>query len=365
MATFDKGLMDLEIDESGKPSTEEVTEKDPKTDSKEPENKDTKESKTEEQETSENENSSEKKESEEEKQENEEQEEGEGILSQLKKNFAFDFKDKEGKDIDFTIDGEEAIESVVKLTEFAAEKLASQRVEGIFTEYPEAYELILHLQAGGSVKDFVENEVIDYSSIQLDANNKDQQKQIYADYLASKGNSQEVIKDLIEIAEGRNQLADKAKTSLEALIKSTNDQKVQREQAIIAKRQQEEAESKKVQKEVSDKVSSGNILGIELDKKTQVEFNDFLFKPINKNGLTRAQQMDNEITLEQELYIKYLMFKNFKVGTNVQKVVKKLSDLSGKKSPAIVGGKKEEQNNNVNLAPNLQNFKFDENLFES
>lgn len=287
----------------------------------------------------------------EEKQEGDKEEKVTAIQAAIK-SFEFDFVDTEGKAIEFTND----VEGIVNLAKTAGKIESNKIIQNFFNEYPETYDLYLHRKNGGSVDTFLENRLPDYSSIEIDEKNEVQLKQVYTQYLKKLGNTDEEINDLIDIAKTKGSLVDKSKSALDSLKKFSENESREREQRVIQEKRKEEEISKKIESDVKETIAKGKLLSLDLDAKTKAGLTDFLFTPATKDGKTKAQLADESLTLEQELYIKYLQFKNFNVGSNVKKVIQSLEELSTKRDKIDFSSKQTDKSDNGKFDINTIDF---------
>ena len=280
--------------------------------------------------------------------ENEETQESENedetIFDVVKKKLPFELKDDNGNDIEFG----NSFDDVVAFTETVGLKYAQHHINSFLESNPDVKSLVLHLQNGGSVDTFVKQAIPDFSKITLDANNKEQLKNVYVDSLKIRNYNPSDINILLESAEAKGDLFDKAKAGQAELIKFREDSLKKEEQQRQAAIQKEKEEADETLKEVQSVIKKGKLLNAEVSVKDQNDFLVYLTKPV-KDGLTQHQiDMEND-DMEHELFHAYQRFKKYggilpKVANKTEQ--NKTTGLPTRKNPAIVKSNESTPSNN-------------------
>lgn len=267
----------------------------------------------------------------------------EGLQSSL--NIEFSPEDLEG------IELSEDLGTVNKLAELGANKLAEKKFMDFMNSHPDIQKAVAYIQANGSLQGIEEQTVYpDYSK--ADLTQEANQVKVYRDYLTAKGIEGEEAEDMITLAKDKGQLETKSKTAQQALV----DYYSQLEQETTAKNaktvQARQAEVAELKTQVSKAIDAGKILGLNLDAKERKAFQDYLLKPVDKQGRTAKEIYDEtELSLEQELYLEYLKYKKFEsVTPKVDKKVKTLKSLveANKNRKVDIGGASEMTTGNFN-----------------
>src|SRR6185312_11457441 len=221
----------------------------------------------------------------------------------------------------------EDIESLSELALLAGRKIANAELEGFYAKNPDLYEALLYKQANSSLSGFgKEVGSPDYSTLDLDE--VDNQKLIYTEYRRLKGDTDEEIAEAIELAETKNILQKKAEDAKEVVTKhfakAEETRKKNLEITIAKEREEEQA----IVKQVFDIIDTGKIMGVQLSKKEQQEFKDFLAKPVDKDANTAKSLAYDKLTIEQELLIDMFVKNGFKNIAAIEKpTVDKLKKL--------------------------------------
>lgn len=269
------------------------------------------------------------------------------IFEGLKSSLGVEFTEEDLEGIELTED----LNTVNKLAELSANKLANKRVAEMINSHPDIQRAINYIQANGSLQGIEEQTSYpDYT--QADLTQERVQELVYRDYLAAKGIGGEELEDMITLAKDKGQLESKAKFSQQALVdyySQLDQENIQKNAKIVAER---EAQQQQLYKEVTKTINGGKILGLNLSNEEKKAFTDFLYKPVDEYGRTARDLYDEqEYTIEQELYNEFLKFKKYaSVSPKVDKKVKTLKDLkeANKGREVKIGGNSEMTTGNFN-----------------
>lgn len=231
------------------------------------------------------------------------------VIDFVKNNLGVEFKDVEGNDIVF----ENSFEGISDFVTKTSETLAKKYVDNILETKPEAKAFFDHVLAGGDVNSFKNNYIPDFGSVTLNKDNLDQLKNMFSQSLIAKGYSDEDVTGLIELAETKGNLLDKATQGQKELVKYREDFFVEQTKAKEQAELQAKQESENVVKEVKTIINSGKLLGIQLDKKSQDELLNYITKSI-KNGFTQFEidkDTKEKYSTEHELFEALQLMKGY------------------------------------------------------
>lgn len=249
--------------------------------------------------------------------------------------------DENGQPLEF----EETQEGLQQATQYSANVLAEQRLDNYFESNPEVYKYALHIKNGGTPDSYFKRPELgipDVSGLEITEETPEEQlSSVYGLFLKLKGFDADDIKDHVELAIDKGQLKDKAEKAKNAIVDFRAKKEQEFQNKLEAANKQKQEESAALWKEVDETIKTGKILGTQLSKKEQQEFKDYFLKP-NAQGVTLKQQVENELTVEQELFLEYLKFKKFQnVMKPDTKTIKNktIADVYGNRKSQKVTGK--------------------------
>ncbi len=228
-------------------------------------------------------------------------------------------------------------DNISTMTQITAKLVEKAREEGrnqVISSHPDLEKALLHLEAHGSLSNF--NKDVKEEVKTFDVTTTEGMREAYTEYLRSKGEDPDDIEALVERAEDTGKLKDKALLADSYFKQKEEEAREEYNKRNLELIQQREAEAKQVQNDINSIISGGKVLGVPLLPNEKKAFLDYLYKPIDEQGRTAKDLADEQITLEQELYLEYLKMKQFKtVKQGESQVVKTLKD-SFKKNAARV-----------------------------
>lgn len=272
-----------EIEEVEEPDTEETLE--------EPEEK----------ETEEVEESDKQEEDEEDEESSEQKEEFESLVKSIAQQIGYDGEDE----------FEDTEEGIAQLTRKAAEKMAEDFLETKM--HPEVKEFNEYIALGGNPDKYLSTKFpqTDYSKIEFDEENQMLQERLVKEDLVARGYEGEELEAELKDCKDGGILESKAKRALASLKERQS-----KEKESLLDRQKEEQKQAKEEAEkfwntVNDKIkNSSEIKGLKLPETEKPKFYDFLTKPV-KDGKTQRDLLLEDLTMEDNLAVDYLLYKGF------------------------------------------------------
>lgn len=256
------------------------------------------------------------------------------------------------------------VETTAQIATALANKAAVNAVESLYNAYPEIERLKVHLDAYGTLDGF--NQKTDNSpSLELNIGTTEGQRDAYSKYLQAQGIEEDEIEALVDLAEDTNKLEAKSITAKNFF--ELSEEKAREESLAEARRTIEEREAKvqEIKQEVTSVISSGNILGVQLTPADKKGLQDFLFKPADEHGNSASDLADREMSLEKELYLKYLVYKDFKgltAKSNPQ--VKTLQDMFKKNEGRVPTAGVRQSGSKIEL-PSMTSVNIDESAIRA
>ncbi len=222
------------------------------------------------------------------------------------------------------------LDTASKLASIGAKKLVAQIRAEEFAANPELERAYNHIKAHGSLNGIEDKfQVPDYSKVDLTA--EDNQKAMYKAFLEMKGIEEADADDMVTLALDKGVLKDKAENAKQAVVDHFQGELNARVEADKAAIKAQQDSFNQTLTEIKDFVGKGQILGVTLTKDDQKGFLEFITKPIDKSGKTARDAYDEKMSLENDMYLEYLKYKDFKgVTPKVDKKVATLKELAAK-----------------------------------
>lgn len=231
------------------------------------------------------------------------------------------FTEEELADI---LSADENEEGFSKVAQKVADKLAETKLEKLLAKYPMTSNLMKFEMNGGDPNEYFETHfpAIDYNSVEIGQDDTELQKDVIKENLKEQGFSQEDIDEQVQDYESGGLLYKQSVRSLK-LLQNNQSQK----QADFDKRQVEiEQERTKAiedqRKEVNSLITKGDLKGINIPEGKKSEFEEYLFKPVNKEGHSQAAIDNAKLTMEDRILITYLQYNGMSLDNLLSKTSK-------------------------------------------
>lgn len=234
------------------------------------------------------------------------------VISEVMEKLGYDV---EGADYEDTPEG------IAELTADVASQIADDRIDEVMEAFPLVKQHLDYVLAGGDSQKFMEanDPNADYSLLQIDEGDTRMQKQLLANYFATKGHEQNFIDEMVNDYEDTGKLYSKAEQAKTALA---NLQDAQRAQMVEEQRQQQAQQESKLTEfwnGVADTIEdSGEFAGISVPDRDKNKFFDYLSTPVTREGYTQRDLDHRDADMEVKLAIDYLMYKGFDLGGIVE-----------------------------------------------
>jgi len=245
----------------------------------------------------------------------------EDLITSIAKVDGYDLQDENGNPLTF----EPTPEGIAKRTQYIVENEVAKRTEStiqdFLTKQPELNSAFQYLRVHGSLDGFANH--VDYSSMTLDKDDKQQQRELVISDMVAVGKSRQEAEDYAKFIEANNKLFDTAdlvlKKKQELQGKELNDAKAKEQEQIRA----QEDYFKEVQAKADQVIKEGKILNYKLPLNLRVkdengaiktvprdEFAKYLFEPVTPEGYTMAQlkRMEYNKSIDNLIFDDLLMF---------------------------------------------------------
>ena len=237
----------------------------------------------------------------------------------LETELGYQLLDEEGKPRSYpnTVEGNQQF---AKDAVIAAQTSA---VSSFFGGNPEVRDLFFHLQAGGTVENFVDK-AVDYTSLDVNSLSKEQKLQYIKDSYVRQGiKNPDNIMSLIEAA-GDERITKESADALLALREVSEREKEQDRINYENQVQANQVATEQYWSKVKSMIDTGSLKNINISPADKDAFYRYIAEPINNNGDTREMLDSRKETEEEQLLISYLRYK----GGDVSILVKAKSQLN-------------------------------------
>lgn len=231
------------------------------------------------------------------------EDEPETPLAILAKQYGYDAKDEIFKDLDLEDDSIETITEFYNRREAVVQQSA---INELFETIPEVKDLVTHLQQGGTVATWKEVKQAEEFNLDFAKEDIEGKTKFLMNVYKEKGLSEKAAKRAIEALIDDDELdsevtanATKLKETMSAAAKAKAD-------AELAQAKKDEEESIKVVNQVNNIVKTGKLSNAVIPDTERKSFNEFVLSP-------KLNEAYEALTLEQRLFIDYMVFKGFKV----------------------------------------------------
>jgi hypothetical protein len=226
-------------------------------------------------------------------------------LSYLANVYGIDLEaDEDFKDLNLADDSIDAIKSFYDKRETKVKQAA---VQELFEAAPVIKDLIEHLENGGSISTWKEEQVTKEFKLEFAADDIDGKAAFMIQVYKDKGISEKRAKLLVEALKDDNELDGEVEKEASAIKQQREQSVADKKKAEQAAYQQEIENTKKVVETVSGIVKKGALInGFVIPEQERKDFNQFILS----DKLTEKYEA---LSYEQRLFMDYMLFKDFKV----------------------------------------------------
>ena len=246
---------------------------------------------------------------------------------------------------------EDTPEGIEAFTKAVASKQFEEYIDKLEQELPDVVEYMEFRLNGGDPRSFYESlsQEVDYKQLSFGEEDSATQKRVLRDFYSAQGFDADTTGELIKNYETAGILFTQAKMALPTLVKLKENQKQKQLQEQQQQRQVMEQQQQQYLQEVQQTVQKGQLRDIKLSEADTKSFQNWLFKPVTKDGKTQRAIDREKLSLEDKLALEYLVHKGFNISSlvtakaqtlNVQKFKEK---LKGTQPVTLKGGKEQRQ----------------------
>lgn len=222
----------------------------------------------------------------------------------------------------YEVQGEftEDYDGVVNFTQQVAGEIAKEQLDAVFEQFPDVEEYLQFRYNGGDPKKYFQASApaVDYSTLEIHEDDVSTQRAIVQEHLRYMNYSEEEIAETIQDYVDAGILERNAKRSLTKL------KTVQEQQARQLVEQQEQ-EAKQMQQQVQEQwtsiqntIQQGNLRGFNIPEADKGRFYAWMSEAKDNQGRTQRMIDQQQMDLETQLALEYLLYKKFDLNKLVQ-----------------------------------------------
>lgn len=243
------------------------------------------------------------------------------IFASMIENSGVDF-DEETREA--LLGTEETDEGFQKVADTIAEKKAEARLSSFMEQYPHTSRMLQYEMNGGDPQKYVETYFPEqsYQDLEVAEDDLQTQKKVVRDSLELQGLDEEDIEGQIQDLEDAGLLHKNAERSLKALKRHEQKQIEEFEQEQQDLQEQRQKEMEEQYNQTVEAIDQGEIEGVKIPDQKKDEFKQYIFEPVNEQGMSQAQVDSQNLDIEQRLLIAYLNFSGYNLDEFVKKQTK-------------------------------------------
>lgn len=214
----------------------------------------------------------------------------------------------------------EDYDGIVEFTRSAAEEIAREQLDSVFAQFPDVAEYLQYRYNGGDPKQYfaVNGSQFDYASLDISGDNIAAQKHVVEQWLSLQGFEPEEINDTVQEYLDAGILEKQAERNLKKL---QNYQQLQAQQLIEQQRIQAQQQQQEVAQQwntIKSTIDTGNLRGFAVPESDKSKFYNWMSQPVDKEGRTQRMIDRQQISIETQVALEYLLYKNFDLNKLVQ-----------------------------------------------
>lgn len=223
------------------------------------------------------------------------------------------------------------LEGIAKMYSDLLPSKVEEAVSERYSTHPEAMEFLKFLEQGGDASQYFDTMHPDQSFAEItitDDNVTTQEDLVRNDYKL-RGLDDTAINALIDSAKSGGNLKQLAEAAKQSLTSAQEAQKAQMSQQIKDAEQAAADAQAKTKADVKSILDKGTIAGVQIPIPNREELQEYLFEPVDSTGASQYAKDSNELSLENQVFLAYLVKNEMKLESLVKSMVKtsKAQDL--------------------------------------
>lgn len=222
----------------------------------------------------------------------------------------------------YEIQGEysEDYDGVVQFTQAAASEIAKEQLDSVFSQFPDVEEYLQFRYNGGDPKKYFQasSPNVDYAAIEIDADDVSTQRAVVQEHLRRMNYSDEEIAETVQDYVDAGILERHANRSLNKL-RTMQEQDARN---IVEQQKQEAAQlQEQVQQQwtsIQQTIQTGNLRGFNVPEADKTKFYSWMSEARDNQGRTQRMIDQDQMDLETQLALEYLLYKKFDLNKLVQ-----------------------------------------------
>lgn len=307
----------------------------------------------------------------EEVEETEDQEEDD-VEEEIEERFVDDLASQFGLDPEEDFDGnlDDTWDDAIQVAKEGAKKMAQNEVNTFFEQYPDVAQYGRYRANGGDPETFRE-EVLNapsYEDMELEGREGRQEEIVREKLREVEGFGDEKVDQKVETYKSSGVLKQEAEDAKEILSAKQEQRKQELIEQQEKKAEERREEIQKEQQRFKETIHESNDLaGLQLPEDQKDTFENYLFEPVNEEGMTQAEVDYQNMDREQTLALYYLTFQGLDSLSDMidnqasTKRAERLSEKLKKSSSRDVSDKSKRgsQSRKKSNDPDLENFDLD------
>ena len=233
----------------------------------------------------------------------------------------YGYKPEDFEDIDIKDD---SVEGIKKFYDKRDELVKEAAKKEFLSTDPDIEDLIKHKQEGGSIETWKAKKQAAEFNLEFKADDIDGKSNFLVDVYKQKGLSEKRAKLLVEGLKDDDELdaeVEKEAGAIKVYLQQQADQRIAAEKEV-ARIEQEEIT--KTVTQVNSIIKEGNLQNLVIPETDRKAFNEFVLSE-------KLTEKHEKLTLQQRLFIDYLVYKDFKV----KGIEKQVATSSNKQTPRV------------------------------
>jgi hypothetical protein len=213
------------------------------------------------------------------------------------------------KDLDLEDDSLDGIKTFYTRRE---EKVKTEAINELFEIVPEVKDLVTHLQNGGSIETWKEVKQAEAINVEFEETDVDGKSKFLIEIYKQRGISEKAAKRAVEALIDDNELNDEVKAEAEKFKQTKLAEATAKANAEAVELENTRKQNEQIVSQVNGIIKQGKLSHAVIPDTERKSFNEFV---LNGDALNSKYE---KLTLDQRLFIDYLVYKDFKVGTLVK-----------------------------------------------
>ena len=238
------------------------------------------------------------------------EEEAPSVIDVLREKLGYEVQGQFSEDYD----------GVVQFTQSVANEIAKEQLDTVFSQFPDVEEYLQFRYNGGDPKKYFQASapVVDYSTLEIQEDDVSTQRAIVGEHLRRMNYTDEEIAETVQDYVDAGILQRNAELSLTKLRAY---QQQEAKQLVAQQQQQAEQAQAEVQQQwtnIQQTIARGSLRGFNVPESDKSKFYAWMSEARDNQGRTQRMIDQQQMDLETQLAMEYLLYKKFDLNKLVQ-----------------------------------------------